>query len=107
MRVPHPRLVSPILTALLLAGAVLPLAVAPAAATGGDSMVPIVNRYRSEAGLGPVALHGTIDALAQERSDEVAAAQVIGHDFEALKVRFAQLGICWSAFGEIVLRGGS
>jgi len=67
-------------------------------------MVSVVNRYRSDAGLGPVALHGTIDALAAERSDQVAAAQVLGHDFEALKVRFAQLGICWQAFGEIVLR---
>ena len=63
-----------------------------------------MNRYRSDAGLGPVALHGTIDALATERSDQVAAAQQLGHDFEALKVRFAQLGICWQAFGEIVLR---
>ena len=87
-----------------MAGAVLPLAAAPVAATGGDSMVSVVNRYRSDAGLGPVALHGTIDALATERSDQVAAAQQLGHDFEALKVRFAQLGICWQAFGEIVLR---
>lgn len=66
-------------------------------------MVSVVNRYRSDAGLGPVALHGVIDALASERSAEVAAAQQLGHDFEALKVRFAQLGICWQAFGEIVL----
>ena len=102
-----PRFRTSILGAIVLASALLPLAAAPATATGGDSMVSIVNRYRSDAGLGPVALHGTIDALAQERSDEVAAAQVIGHDFEALKVRFAQLGICWSAFGEIVLRAGS
>ena len=65
-----------------------------------------MNRYRSNAGLGPVALHGTIDALAAERSDQVAAAQQLGHDFEALKVRFAQTGICWQAFGEIVLRNG-
>jgi hypothetical protein len=104
LRVSHPRLVSPILTALLIAGAVLPLVAAPVAATGGDTLVSIVNRYRSNAGLGPVALHGTIDALATERSDEVAAAQQLGHDFEALKVRFAQTGICWEAFGEIVLR---
>lgn len=98
-----PRFRTSILGAIVLASALLPLAAAPAAATGGDSMVSIVNRYRSDAGLGPVALHATIDALASERSAEVAAAQQLGHDFEALKVRFAQLGICWEAFGEIVL----
>ena len=88
----------------MLAATFASLAPSPAAATGGDSLVSVVNRYRSNAGLGPVALHSTIDALAVERSNQVAAAQQLGHDFEALKVRFAQVGICWEAFGEIVLR---
>jgi hypothetical protein len=88
----------------MLAAAIAPLGAGRVEAAGGDSLVSVVNRYRSNAGLGPVAMHGTLDALAVERSNEVAAAQVLGHDFEALKVRFAQTGVCWEAFGEIVLR---
>ena len=103
MPVSRLRLASPLIAALMLVGAMAPLQPSPTAAVGGDSLVSIVNRYRSDAGLGPVALHGTIDALAVERSNQVAAAQQLGHDFEALKVRFAQVGICWEAFGEIVL----
>ena len=103
MPVARTRIFIPILAALILAGALAPFQPSPAAAAGGDSLVSVVNRYRSDAGLGPAALHGTIDALAVERSNQVAAAQRLGHDFEALKARFAQVGICWEAFGEIVL----
>jgi len=67
-------------------------------------MISVINSYRANAGVGPVSNHGTLDQLATERSNEVAAAQQLGHDFEALKVRFAQTGVCWEAFGEIVLR---
>lgn len=66
-------------------------------------MISVINVYRANAGVGPVTNHGTLDQLATERSNEVAAAQQLGHDFEALKVRFAQTGVCWEAFGEIVL----
>lgn len=104
MPVSRRRVFLSLFAALLFAGAISPLPTQPAAAAGGDSLVSVVNRYRSNAGLGPVAPHSTLEALAVERSNEVAAAQVLGHDFEALKVRFAQTGVCWQAFGEIVLR---
>lgn len=103
MRVSHRRLAASFLTAPLLVGALLAFTPAPAAATGGESLVSVINGYRSNANLGPVALHSVVDQIATERSNEIAAARQIGHDFEALKARLAQLGVCWERLGEIVL----
>lgn len=63
----------------------------------------MVNGYRAGANLGPVALHGVLDQIAVERSNEMAAARQIGHDFSALMARLAQLGVCWERLGEIAL----
>jgi uncharacterized protein YkwD len=101
-RRPTSRLLAPLLGALLLAGALVPAVAQPAAAVDGATFTMAANVRRAQAGVGPVALHGTVDQIALERSNQVAAAQQIGHDFPALIARFAQLGICWQAFGEIV-----
>ena len=97
------RIASAILSASVLLGGIIGFTAAPVAATGGDSLVSVINGYRAGAGLGPVALHGVLDQIATERSNEMAAVRQIGHNFTALKARLAQLGVCWTSLGEIVL----
>jgi hypothetical protein len=101
------RLLTQLLSATLLAAALVPAFALPAAAVDGATFAAAANARRAEAGVGPVAVHGLIDQIAVERSNEVAAAQQIGHDFPALIARFAQLGICWEALGEIVATNSS
>ena len=105
--VPTRRLLTSLLGATLLAAALVPAIARPAAAVDGATFAASANARRAEAGVGPVAVHGLIDQIAVERSTEVAAAQQIGHDFPALIARFAQLGICWEALGEIVATNSS
>ena len=102
IRRPISRLLAPLLGATLLATALVPVAAQPAAAVDGATFAMAANVRRAQAGVGPVSVHGPIDQIAVERSNEVAAARQIGHDFPALIARFAQLGICWQALGEIV-----
>ncbi len=99
-----PRRFVPILIAsLVMAGSFTPLAAEPAAARDGADFVSVANRYRAEeAGLGPVGLHSVIDRIAVERGNQLAADRELGHDFDYLKVRLAQEGICWQQLGEIV-----
>jgi hypothetical protein len=85
----------------------VPALAQPAAAADSTSFAAAANARRAAAGVGPVAVHATIDQIAVERGNEIAAAQQIGHDFPALIDRFAQLGVCWQALGEIVAMNGS
>ena len=96
------RLLTPLLAASLLAVTLVNVAPTPVSATGGSSFTSVVNRYRAEAGVGPVALQSLIDQVAVERGQQLANARQLGHDFAYVQARFAQLGICWEQLGEIV-----
>jgi hypothetical protein len=104
---PTHRLLTSLLGATLLAGLLVPALAEPAAAADSGSFAAAANARRAAAGVGPVAVHPTIDQIAVERGNEIAAAQQIGHDFPALIARFAQLGVCWEALGEIVAMNGT
>lgn len=101
------RLASTILSALLLSATLVPTVAAPVAAADGTTFLAAANAQRAAVGSGPVALHSLVDQIAVERANEVTAAQQLGHDFPALIARFAELGICWEAIGEIVARNGT
>lgn len=93
--------------ATLMAVSLLPATPAPAAAAGGNGFVAMVNGYRADAGLGPVAYHSVINTIAIQRGRQIEEAGEIGHDFEYLRRRFDEEGICWRGFGEIVATNGS
>ena len=95
------------LAAAIVALALLPATPAPAAAAGGTGFVTMVNGYRGDADLGPVAFHSAINAIAVERGRQIERAGEIGHDFDYLRRRFDEEGICWRGFGEIVARNGT
>ena len=88
--------------ALFASVAVGPTLPAPVAADGGSSFVSMANGYRADNGRAPVSLQSQIDQIAVERGRQIEAAGQLGHDFDYLKQRFADLGICWTGFGEIV-----
>lgn len=79
----------------------------PAAAVDGADFVSVLNEYRADVASPPLVLDAVIDRIAVERGNELAGAQEVTHDFVALQQRFAELGVCWRAFGEIVARNGS
>jgi hypothetical protein len=91
----------------MLATALLPARSQPVAAAGGSTFVSVANGYRSDSGRAPVSLHSQIDQIAVERGRQMAQDRALGHDFDYIKGRFADFGICWRAFGEIVARNGS
>ena len=62
----------------------------------------MANGYRNDAGLGPVSFHSVIDQIAVERGRHLVADGQLGHDFDYLRRRFDEEGICWLSFGEIV-----
>jgi hypothetical protein len=93
--------------AALLAAAVLPLVAAPVSADGGSSFVSVANGYRTNNGRAPVALHSQVDQIAIERGRQLAQDGQLGHDFDYVKARFDDFGICWRGFGEIVAYNGS
>ena len=95
------------LAALVVALALLPAAASPVAAGGSTGFLNTANGYRADANLGPVAYHSVINTITVERGRQLARAGELGHDFEYLKRRFAQEGICWRSFGEIVAWNGS
>ena len=91
---------------VVLVVALWPGVPSPVAAEGGSGFVSMANGYRTDSGRAPVAIHSRIDEIAVDRAAEMAAEGEIGHDFEALKERFAEEGVCWRGFGEIVARNG-
>lgn len=106
---PHslaPRIAS-VLTAIILTTALLGSAATPAAADGGSSFVSMVNGYRSHEGLGAVQLHSAIDRIAVERAEQISRDGGWNHDFDYIKRRFTELGVCWTGFGEIIAFNGT
>jgi uncharacterized protein YkwD len=97
----------PVLAAAVFATATLvPATAQPVQARDGSTFVSIVNRYRADAGVGPVSLHSVVDRIAVERANQLAANRELGHDMEYVKARLAQEGICWQRLGEIVAYNG-
>lgn len=96
-----------LISAALLALTLLPAIAAPVGAAGGSSFVSMANGYRDDAGLSPVSVHATIDAIAAERGRQIAEVGELGHDFDYLRQRFDEENICWRGFGEIVAWNGS
>jgi len=93
--------------AMLMAVALLPTMPGPVAAAGGQGFVRMANGHRSDAGLGGVAYHAVIDQIAIERGRQIKRAGELGHDFDYLRRRFEEEGICWRSFGEIVAYNGT
>ena len=93
--------------ALLIGAAFTPALPTPVAAAGGSSFVDVANGYRADTGRAPVSLHSQVDQIAIERGRQIEAAGVLGHDFDYIKARFSDFGICWTGFGEIVAYNGS
>ena len=73
-----------------------------ARAAGGSEFVRITNAYRAGAGLAPVALNASVDAIAVERANQMAAAREMAHDLAYVKQRLSQLGVCYTSVGEII-----
>lgn len=96
-----------LLGAIALAAALLPTTALPVAAAGGSNLISVANGYRDDAGLGPVSLHAVIDQIAVERALQLVEDGALSHDFEYLKTRFADEGVCWQGFGEIIAYNGS
>jgi hypothetical protein len=78
---------------------------APVPAAGGSSpeLVTAVNAHRIGAGVPAVAWHSAVERTALERSTTVATTLTLAHDFDALGVRLAELGVCADRYGEILL----
>jgi hypothetical protein len=76
--------------------------VAPTLAVGGSQYVSLTNVKRASVGLGPVALSAPVDQIAVERGNQMAAADTMAHNLSYVTTRLGQLGVCWSAVGEII-----
>ena len=101
------RRFSALLGAIALTAALLPATALPVAAVGGSDLRSVANGYRVDAGLGPVAAHTIVDRIAVERARQLVDDGGLSHDFEYVKDRFAEEGICWRGFGEIIALNGS
>ena len=99
------RLLLPV--AFLTAATFLAGAPAPVTAVDGATFVSVVNRERTDVASPPVVLDATLDRIAVDRGNELAAARAVGHDFDALKARLAAEGVCWRMLGEIAARNGT
>ncbi|MGH2429035.1 MAG: S-layer homology domain-containing protein [Candidatus Limnocylindria bacterium] len=99
---PRTALVTRLVVSLILAGALFPVAPAPTAATGGSTFVALANGYRADASVAPVGLHAFVDQVAVERARQMAADREMKHDFDYIKNRLAQGGVCWERLGEII-----
>lgn len=106
----HPiahRLLSSVAAATLVVTGLFATSAQPVSADGGSDFTSMVNNYRSGQGLGPVALHAAIDRIATERARQISEDGGWNHDFDYIKQRFDELGICWRGFGEIIAVNGS
>lgn len=74
----------------------------PALAVGGSQFVSLTNVKRASVGLGPVSLSAPVDQIAVERGNQMAKADVLAHNLSYVITRLGQLGVCWSAVGEII-----
>ena len=74
----------------------------PALAVGGSEFVSLTNVKRASVGLGPVSLSAPVDQIAVERGNQMAKADVLAHDLVYVTTRLGQLGVCWTAVGEII-----
>lgn len=97
-----PRVLTTVLGAALLASTLATTMAAPVAADGGSTFVAMANEHRASRGIGPVALHSAIDRIAVERAVQISQAGGWNHDFDYIKRRFSELGVCWQSFGEII-----
>ena len=90
--------------AVALAAGMLLVAIlaGPTLAVGGSEFVSLTNVQRASVGLGPVSLSSPVDQIAVERGNQMAAADVLAHNLPYVTDRLGQLGVCWSAVGEII-----
>jgi S-layer family protein len=101
------RRITALVAAIALTTALLPATALPVAAAGGSNLISVANGYRVDAGLAPVSIHAVVDQIAVERGRQLASAGALSHDFEYVKRRFAEEGICWRGFGEIIAYNSS
>jgi Bacterial Ig-like domain/Cysteine-rich secretory protein family len=76
--------------------------VGPTLAVGGSEFVSLTNVKRASVGLGPVSLSSPVDQIAVERGNQMASADSLAHNLTYVTTRLGQLGVCWSAVGEII-----
>jgi uncharacterized protein YkwD len=100
---PTPRTrVAALLSSVLVAAGLLPvLAISPVAAAG-DAFVSNANQHRADAGAPALALHATVDQIAAERGQQMAADRAMEHDLDYVVARLDQAGVCWERVGEII-----
>lgn len=82
---------------------------APAVIRAADNqeLAAAASNYRVELGIGGVSTTAALALIAAERAQQLADARALGHDFDYLRQRFSELGVCWRGFGEIVAYSGS
>lgn len=104
-RSPLAQLIMAFALALIVMGGA---AIAPstAAAVGGSEFVRRTNEYRASVGLPAVSLHAAVDRIAVERANQMAARRSMTHDLAYVQRRLAELGVCYSAVGEIIAVDG-
>ena len=93
---------STLVVALAAGALLLGIVAGPALAVGGSDFVSLTNVKRASVGLGPVSLSSPVDQIAVERGDQMAKADVLAHDLPYVTTRLGQLGVCWTAVGEII-----
>jgi len=102
-----PRIASRLIVAALVAGGLMTGLPSPTQATDGNAFVAAANRERVAAGSPSVAVLGAINRIAIERADQLASDRELGHDFDYIRRRLAEEGVCWELAGEIVAQNGS
>jgi hypothetical protein len=81
---------------------ILGILAGPTLAVGGSELVSLTNVQRASVGLGPVSVSSPVDQIAIERGNQMAAADVLAHNLPYVTNRLGELGVCWSAVGEII-----
>lgn len=99
MNRPVARRIFALLISVSLLGA---MGAAPAAAVDGGAYVAHANARRASVGLPPVGLHASVDQVAVERANQLAATDVFVHDMTYVVNRLRALGVCFTGYGEII-----